>query len=200
MMAASGDGNPCSNRSYSSSMPIPDGAWVATIGKNRAVAIAARRSVATVSNSMSSPFRCRSSSTSSSDSSMIDSISGPRRSSISSSSSASGSRAVAAPSRYSATVRRSRLTSRTMLPSLSTGMSIGWASPNTRWQCATVWSKSARACSSLVTATARGSPITAHSRQSNRVASSMSSSLAATTNNAASAARSPARTSPTKSG
>ena len=59
-------------------------------GKNRAVAMAARRSAATVSNSISSPFRCRSSSSSSSDSSMIDSISGPRRSSIRAASSASG--------------------------------------------------------------------------------------------------------------
>ena len=72
-------------------------------------------------------------------------------------------------------------------------------SPNTRRQRAIDSSKSARDCSSLVTAIARGMFVVSHSRHSSRVASSISS-LADTTNSTASAARSPARTSPTKSG
>ena len=131
---------------------------------------------------------------------MIDSISGPRRSSISASSSASGSRDVGSAPVKSKTLRRSRLMQPVRLPSsLSSGTSSGCASPNVRRQRATVSAKSARACSSLVTATARGLSIAAHSRHNSRVASSISS-FAGTTNSTASAARRPARTSPTKSG
>ena len=59
--------------------------------------------------------------------------------------------------------------------SLTSGTSSGCASPNVRRQRATVSAKSARACSSLVTATARGLSIAAHSRHNSRVASSISS-------------------------
>ena len=83
-------------------------------------------------------------------------------------------------------------------PSTSSGRARGSASPNARWHPSTVASKSARACSRRVTATARGIPSTSHSRQSRRVASS-TPSAAETTKMAASAARRPARTSPMKS-
>ncbi len=80
--------------------------------------------------------------------------------------------------------------------------SMRWAgttfSPNSCWAWATTASKSARAWSSLVTTTARGMLTAAHSRHNAFVGSS-TPSLAATTNIAASAARSPARSSPTKS-
>ena len=84
-------------------------------------------------------------------------------------------------------------------PSSISGAPTGWTSPKTRRQRAIVSSKSARDCSSLVTAIARGIFVVSHSRHSMRVASSISS-LADTTNKTASAARRPARTSPTKSG
>ncbi len=76
-------------------------------------------------------------------------------------------------------------------------------SPNASWQSASVLSKSARGWSSRVIATARGMPTLAHSSQSAAVAGSMPPSLvppsADTTKSAASAARRPARSSPTKS-
>ena len=94
-----GDGNPCSNSSYSPSMPMPVGACAGMIGKKRAVATAARRSGKTMSKSICSPLRCRSSSVSSSDSSMIDSISGSQYSSMISASVSSGSRETGSPLR-----------------------------------------------------------------------------------------------------
>ena len=84
-------------------------------------------------------------------------------------------------------------------PSGWTGRASGCASPKTRRQVATVSSKSARACSRRVTAMARGIPTAEHSRHSILVASS-TPSAPETTKRAASAALSPARTSPTKSG
>ena len=87
----------------------------------------------------------------------------------------------------------------TLLSAAWTGRYTGWASPNTRWQMAMVSSKSERGMSSLLTATMRGIPTAAHSCQSSAVAPSMPSAPEMT-KMAASAARSPARSSPMKSG
>src|SRR5450432_2307192 len=70
--------------------------------------------------------------------------------------------------------------------------------PKVAWQAPTTASKSARGESSLVMTTARGMPTFAHSSHSMRVAPSIPST-ADITNIAASAARRPARRSPTKS-
>ena len=72
-------------------------------------------------------------------------------------------------------------------------------SPNASTQASTMSSNEARPWSSLVIAMIRGIATWAHSRQSATVVGSISSP-AGTTNTAASAARSPARSSPTKSG
>jgi len=63
----------------------------------------------------------------------------------------------------------------------------------------TVAASDVRGMSSFVTTTARGVPSAAHSSHSDTVIGSMSSA-AETTNRAESAARSPARNSPVKSG
>ena len=62
-----------------------------------------------------------------------------------------------------------------------------------------VGASAARGTSSLVITTARGVPSAAHSSHNETVMGSISSA-AETTNSAASAARSPARSSPVKSG
>ena len=71
--------------------------------------------------------------------------------------------------------------------------------PKWAWQSARVAAKSASRASSWVMTTARGIPTSAHSCQSARLDAS-APSAAETTKRAASAALSPARTSPTKSG
>ncbi len=71
--------------------------------------------------------------------------------------------------------------------------------PKARWHSSTAAVKSARAWSRWVIAMARGMPTSAHSVHSSPVAPS-TPSTALTTNRAASAARRPARSSPTKSG
>ena len=169
------------------------------IGKKRAVAMAARMSSATPSAPISSPLRCRSSRSSSSDSSMIDSIRGPRRSSIIASSSARAAADVGSPPVKSSTLRPSRFTKPVRRPSTSSGTSSGWASPKVRLAAGDGLGEVGASLLQLGHGNGPRLGIASHSRHNSRVASSISS-LAGTTKRTASAARSPARTSPTKSG
>ena len=203
MARSVGDGKARTIRSRMSSAPTLAAvtAWPMT-GWKWPRATAFSRSVVRMSTSTCSPPMKRSMRSSSSDSVTTPSMSAPRSDSMSSRCRSSAGVTTADPVLQSQSCSSSRSMKPTTTPSSPCrGRNSGRTPPppvKTRWQTASVSSKSARSLSRFVTTIARGMPTNSHSSQRRAVAAS-TPSAEDTTNRAASAPRRPARSSPMKS-